>query len=598
MKNLQLQTIISISITLLLAACSRWEPEICNDGLRCPRGCTADRNSCITESCGNYLREPGEECDDGNNNSGDGCRKDCQLEECGDGLISEAIGEQCEGPLPEGRLCGPTCLWAACGNGITDPGEVCDDGNNVSGDSCSADCRSLEVCGNKIIDINEVCDDGNADVGDRCSFACQSDETCGNGFKDDEEECDCGEGTAMPNPDDPASQYCDNGQNSNTSGYCRRDCVLHCGDGVEAGNEQCDVDSSVKLFCVTEGRDMGTFQCYSCRAALESCTDLTWQDVSPPEGKPQSKDKPKLTGIRGTINDILFAFGPSATVLRYIGVDPLLPDISPWVNISLRGEYNKDLADLWISNEEIFAIGKSGGAFRGALAGESLDHFSICDGNLLPRCEEEDLVSIWGVTEPRLNIFIIQADGDTLHNDEGNQSQWNRIPAPEEGRLNDIWGLSLERLFAVGDSGTIFHFAPDMQRWHRIETDVDVDEDLLSIWGSPEGAIFVVGASGTILRKDDDDPENDNWEPMAPPTTKSLSAVWGTESADVFAAGRDGTLLHFDGSVWAPVRPPSLSSERIDFNSIWAASDEIFVVDEHGNIYHTSRGTNSSSLRE
>src|SRR5207244_11859901 len=46
-----------------------------------------------------------------------------------------------------------------CGNGVVDPGEQCDDGNTVSGDGCSASCR-LEACGNGILDPGEQCDDG------------------------------------------------------------------------------------------------------------------------------------------------------------------------------------------------------------------------------------------------------------------------------------------------------------------------------------------------------------------------------------------------------------------------------------------------------
>lgn len=45
-----------------------------------------------------------------------------------------------------------------CGDGKKDPGEVCDDGNRVSGDGCSANCKSLEVCGNGITDLGEECD--------------------------------------------------------------------------------------------------------------------------------------------------------------------------------------------------------------------------------------------------------------------------------------------------------------------------------------------------------------------------------------------------------------------------------------------------------
>ncbi|HEX7837550.1 MAG TPA: SUMF1/EgtB/PvdO family nonheme iron enzyme [Kofleriaceae bacterium] len=45
---------------------------------------------------------------------------------------------------PVGQLCGSTgpevCVLPTCGNGVLDPGEECDDGNNASGDGCPADC--------------------------------------------------------------------------------------------------------------------------------------------------------------------------------------------------------------------------------------------------------------------------------------------------------------------------------------------------------------------------------------------------------------------------------------------------------------------------
>jgi len=38
------------------------------------------------------------------------------------------------------------CPSAACGDGVVDPGEVCDDGNTVAGDGCSADCLTAGFC--------------------------------------------------------------------------------------------------------------------------------------------------------------------------------------------------------------------------------------------------------------------------------------------------------------------------------------------------------------------------------------------------------------------------------------------------------------------
>ncbi|MCK4670283.1 MAG: hypothetical protein KAT43_03690 [Nanoarchaeota archaeon] len=46
-------------------------------------------------NCGNGQQDPGEECDDGNNNNNDGCDANCKLE-CGNGVINP--GEQCGEP--------------------------------------------------------------------------------------------------------------------------------------------------------------------------------------------------------------------------------------------------------------------------------------------------------------------------------------------------------------------------------------------------------------------------------------------------------------------------------------------------------------------
>jgi cysteine-rich repeat protein len=86
----------------------------------------------------------GEECDDGNVVSGDGCSAFCTLE-----------------PEP------------MCGDGQQDTGEQCDDGNLIDGDGCSAQCEiELPVCGNGLVEAGEQCDDGNTNNGDGCDASC------------------------------------------------------------------------------------------------------------------------------------------------------------------------------------------------------------------------------------------------------------------------------------------------------------------------------------------------------------------------------------------------------------------------------------------
>ncbi len=74
-------------------------------------------------------------------------------------------------PGPSG--CRPNCTIEACGDLIKDPQEECDDGNHTAGDGCSPTCK-LEICGNGIVDLGEQCDDGNLIDGDGCSSTCQN----------------------------------------------------------------------------------------------------------------------------------------------------------------------------------------------------------------------------------------------------------------------------------------------------------------------------------------------------------------------------------------------------------------------------------------
>ena len=62
---------------------------------------------------------------------------------------------------------------SVCGDGIRDPDEECDDGDLLPGDGCDAECR-LESCGNQVLDDGEECDDGAANgQNDCCSALCR-----------------------------------------------------------------------------------------------------------------------------------------------------------------------------------------------------------------------------------------------------------------------------------------------------------------------------------------------------------------------------------------------------------------------------------------
>lgn len=98
--------------------------------------------------CGNGKLEAGEECDDGNSESGDTCSPSCQFTEiavsCGDGVVQDATGEVCDLGDQNGIPCNP-----AYGESCTYCGQNCKNILTVD---------SSEFCGDGIVNGDEKCD--------------------------------------------------------------------------------------------------------------------------------------------------------------------------------------------------------------------------------------------------------------------------------------------------------------------------------------------------------------------------------------------------------------------------------------------------------
>ena len=143
------------------------------DGWACP--IVAAR--CVAAKCGDGLVRGTETCDDGNDVSGDGCNSTCTIE---NPAPTERDAWMC--PTP-----GQPCVRTTCGNSVVEGTEQCDDGNNDTGDGCSPACRKeprcppaggacTSVCGDGLIlasDTDQECDDGNSANGDGCSADCK-----------------------------------------------------------------------------------------------------------------------------------------------------------------------------------------------------------------------------------------------------------------------------------------------------------------------------------------------------------------------------------------------------------------------------------------
>jgi fibro-slime domain-containing protein len=225
------------------------------------------RKSTCTPVCGDAIVTPGEECDDGTDNTatpeyGKCTSASCTLGPfCGDGASDAA--EQCDDGVNRSEWgqsgCAPGCtLPPRCGDGQIDAAfEECDlgAGNTATGyGGCTTSCMIGPSCGDGTVqNPPETCDDGvNDGFYGSCTPECAPGPRCGDGDLQEEwgEECDsndpncsncrlgaqCGDGVLQ------TDEECDDGVNDGGYGECGPRCEYgpRCGDGVANGDEDCD----------------------------------------------------------------------------------------------------------------------------------------------------------------------------------------------------------------------------------------------------------------------------------------------------------------------------------------------------------------------
>jgi len=158
MKTLRMFTGIAFSVLVGLAACGDDDPSTSDGG----------------ESAG------------GDNAGGDTTGGDANTGGGGDNTGGTAGGMGGTGGTggtggSAGGAGGAGGAAPACGNGILEGPEACDDGNLDAGDGCDGSCAYEATCPNDVVEPGETCDDNNGTAGDGCDANCQIEagSTCG-----------------------------------------------------------------------------------------------------------------------------------------------------------------------------------------------------------------------------------------------------------------------------------------------------------------------------------------------------------------------------------------------------------------------------------
>jgi len=154
------------------------------ENLPCCSGLYCISGYCDFPACGDGIVQPGEQCDD----IGDSpdCDADCTYRTCGDGYINYAAGEQCDDQnTNQDDECNNYCEYPFCGDGAVNNGEDCDNGGICDASNGQACITNIECT-----DILACTHQASATCDNECL---NKGSECGDGIIEGGEECDDGD---------------------------------------------------------------------------------------------------------------------------------------------------------------------------------------------------------------------------------------------------------------------------------------------------------------------------------------------------------------------------------------------------------------------
>jgi hypothetical protein len=206
--------------------------------------------------------------------------------------------------------------------------------------------------------------------------------------------------------------------------------------------------------------------------------------------------------------------------------------------------------------------------------GDQVVHYDGCEWTALDisGATDKPLGAVWALAPD--DVWAVGGevgDGVAVHFDG---AAWTAYPMP--GQMSGVWGSASDRVWAVGQDGTIMRW--DGSAW---SAEGGWSGDPLvwfeAVWGTADGDVWLVGEKdyrGFIARR-----AGDEWT-AAPPRRQPdwfLYALGGSGPDDIWAAGNFGRVMHWNGEAWTEpsdlVIQGALEGIAIGANHSWLVGD-------------------------
>jgi hypothetical protein len=290
----------------------------------------------------------------------------------------------------------------------------------------------------------------------------------------------------------------------------------HCGDGKKNLAEECDKTDLAGESCATLGYAVGTLKCTAgCKFDKSGCR--YWELIVP---APTTED---LNGVWGSSPTNIWVVGANGTVLLHNGATWVKAQTPMSTAMQVGAIWGTSPADVWAGASHIY-------------------HF---DGKGWSQSYNADAHSFSGTSS---SDFWAVASSEAHHY---NGAQWKTETLG--GILRDVFSLSKNQVFAVGNGGTkaLLHV------WNGTTWSSTAISPLstvmlpLGVWATAADSVWVVNHVGEVLRYD-----GKVWK-IEFTSSSNLTSISGTGPKDIWAVGYNGTILHYDGVKWVQVVSPT-----------------------------------------